>query len=186
MTQLMMPTNQQIINEAIRQIHADGYEKISLRQLAKQVGLTTGAFYKHFNSKAALFKEVTVILSGDLATEVTPRLDLSASPQSQLLQMADWLMQKFQTDAHTMDFLFFNPVAQRLLSHPAASDQFSFYQLTTGLIDQLKPQYPKLDSQRLFIQIWAFIQGYGLLIIKRVVPYEPDLLSSTLTALLKA
>ncbi|WKF85495.1 TetR/AcrR family transcriptional regulator [Lacticaseibacillus pantheris] len=185
MTHESLSTRQQIINAAIRQIGDEGYHQISLRHLAGQVGMTTGAVYKNFGSKEELFRAVTVILSNQLADEIAAQLDASIPPKQQLLVIADQLMNKFQSDAFTMDFLFFNPVAQRLLSGTKSAHEFSFYNLVMGVINQLKGEFEQLDTERFFVQIWSFIQGYGLLIINHVAPYNRDLLSMTLTAFLK-
>ena len=41
----------QIIDEAIRIIHERGYSALGIRELAKQVGITEPAIYRHFRSK---------------------------------------------------------------------------------------------------------------------------------------
>lgn len=48
-------TEQKIIDNAIQMIDHDGYQNLSLRKLAKQSNMTTGAFYKHFKNKDELF-----------------------------------------------------------------------------------------------------------------------------------
>lgn len=178
-------TSNQIIKETIKQISENGYENISLRQLASNIGLTTGAFYKNFNSKEALFEKVTSTLSNQLSDELAAHLDSKSSPQSQLLNMADQLTQKFQSDANTMNFLFFNPTAAKLLNEPGTAESFGFYRLVTSIINQLKLTSPQIDSRVLFIQIWSFIQGYGLLIVNHVTTYDPVLVASTLAEFLK-
>ena len=41
----------QIIDEAIRIIHEKGFASLSIRELAKNVGISEPAIYRHFNSK---------------------------------------------------------------------------------------------------------------------------------------
>ncbi len=41
----------QIIDEAIRIIHEQGYSALAIRELARQVGITEPAIYRHFTSK---------------------------------------------------------------------------------------------------------------------------------------
>ena len=47
-------TDQRILSAAIQLIHDEGENSISLRRLATMVGVTTGAFYKHYASKEQL------------------------------------------------------------------------------------------------------------------------------------
>lgn len=51
-----MDTTREIIEkEAIKEFMVHGYANTSLRQIVKNVGLTTGAFYKYYPTKEALF-----------------------------------------------------------------------------------------------------------------------------------
>uniref|UniRef100_UPI00263231EE TetR/AcrR family transcriptional regulator n=1 Tax=uncultured Lactobacillus sp. TaxID=153152 RepID=UPI00263231EE len=44
-------TEQDLIEKTVNVIDQNGYQDLSLRKLTKMIGLTTGAFYKHFESK---------------------------------------------------------------------------------------------------------------------------------------
>jgi len=41
----------QIIDEAIKIIHEQGYSALAIRELAKRVGITEPAIYRHFTNK---------------------------------------------------------------------------------------------------------------------------------------
>lgn len=45
---------QQIIDESLRIIHEKGYHSFSIRELAKNVGISEPAIYRHFDSKEAI------------------------------------------------------------------------------------------------------------------------------------
>ena len=47
-------TDQRIMEKAISMITEHGEKSLSLRKLAKGIGLTTGAFYTHFSTKEAV------------------------------------------------------------------------------------------------------------------------------------
>ncbi len=51
----MMDTKVKIENEALKEFMAKGYKDASLRQIVKNASLTTGAFYKYYPTKEALF-----------------------------------------------------------------------------------------------------------------------------------
>jgi len=53
-------TRQRILDAAGRGFRKGGYDGIGVDGLAKQAGVTSGAFYVHFASKAAAFRETVV------------------------------------------------------------------------------------------------------------------------------
>ncbi|WP_324825838.1 TetR/AcrR family transcriptional regulator [Sinanaerobacter sp. ZZT-01] len=51
-------THENILNSGKQNFLAYGYERTNLRKLCKDAGITTGAFYRHFSDKEALFTEL--------------------------------------------------------------------------------------------------------------------------------
>lgn len=54
----MDSTKEKIQKEAMKEFLQYGYEGASLRQIVKNVGLTTGAFYRYYPNKEALFSDL--------------------------------------------------------------------------------------------------------------------------------
>ena len=52
------PTRERIVNSAARLFAERGFENVSMPAIAKKAGITAGAIYKHFDSKAELLFEV--------------------------------------------------------------------------------------------------------------------------------
>ena len=48
-------THEKIMESGKKLFLENGYERTNLRELCKGAGITTGAFYRHFEDKAALF-----------------------------------------------------------------------------------------------------------------------------------
>ncbi|MGL5440726.1 MAG: TetR/AcrR family transcriptional regulator [Filifactoraceae bacterium] len=59
-------THENILKSGKTNFLKDGYERSNLRKICKDAGVTTGAFYRHFEDKEALF----IALVEPLATEV--------------------------------------------------------------------------------------------------------------------
>lgn len=59
-------THESILKSGKKNFLNDGYERSNLRKICKDAGVTTGAFYRHFEDKEALF----VALVEPLVTEV--------------------------------------------------------------------------------------------------------------------
>jgi AcrR family transcriptional regulator len=53
-------TRKKILDAAARRFRAEGYEGLGIDGLAKAAGVTNGAFYGHFESKADAFRAVAV------------------------------------------------------------------------------------------------------------------------------
>ena len=51
-------THERILESGLAAFLEEGFEKANLRRICKAAGVTTGAFYKHFKDKEALFSEL--------------------------------------------------------------------------------------------------------------------------------
>ena len=51
-------THENIMKFGLKHFTENGYIKTSLRELCKEVGITTGGFYRHFKDKECLFTEL--------------------------------------------------------------------------------------------------------------------------------
>jgi len=177
-------TKKHIIDLAITLIDNVGYSNISLRKLAKELQLTTGAFYKHFATKDELWLAVTQNLSQQIAIKSTNSLNNEEDLEEQILSLSYVLLSEFKNHPNLMEFLFFNPTSQSTL---AESDKdFAYLKLIDEIVTQLivKNNLSK-NKQTLFIQLWSFIQGYGLLIKNGSVNIDKDLIKNTLNDFLR-
>lgn len=59
-------THENILESGLKLFLKEGYEKANLRQICKNAGVTTGAFYKHFEDKADLFTELVKPLADSI------------------------------------------------------------------------------------------------------------------------
>ncbi|WP_164509354.1 TetR/AcrR family transcriptional regulator [Companilactobacillus jidongensis] len=177
-------TRNNIINLTIELIDESGYASISLRKLAKNLNLTTGAFYKHFATKEQLFTETTFKLSEMIAGSAIKDLNEQDPSEKQILQLAYSLLEQYQTHSNIMDFLFFNPTSQSTISE--VTSNFKYLNLIDRLLTQLiSDKNLKKSKNTLFIQLWSFIQGYGSLIKNNSTQLDKKLIKITLNEFLK-
>ncbi|BDR57999.1 TetR/AcrR family transcriptional regulator [Xylocopilactobacillus apicola] len=181
-------TKCKIVETTIIELQNADYHDLSLRKLAGKVGLTTGAFYKHFKSRDELFTEVTAVISNriDQNIEQAIRENSSTSAKEKILIFANQLLQSFADQPHLMNFLFFNPIASKALSFsPDEVERFPLLALITNLIHELALSTNlEHDENFLFVQFWAFIQGYAVLLDRKITKYEPEVLRCTLNQFL--
>ncbi|MBA1434778.1 TetR/AcrR family transcriptional regulator [Bombilactobacillus bombi] len=172
-------TKTKIIDLTIQEISQKSWQSFSLRPLLRQLGLTTGAFYKHFKDKDDLFKIVSKQLSHDIYQNIYTKIKTAPNSQEALLQLGWSLLTYFQEQPEVMDFLFFNPSVNYLYqSNTTEANDFELYNLTQQIIVQLV--FNPHERDEFFIKIWSFIQGYGFLIKNKIVLPDRNLLKSTL------
>ncbi|WP_251546685.1 TetR/AcrR family transcriptional regulator [Limosilactobacillus caecicola] len=173
----MPSTKQKIMTMTIQQIREVGYQQFSMRKLAKALGLSATAIYKHFEGKDALFKQATIELSAQFVQGLS--LNRNRSPEDQLLQIAQQLCDQFQLEPNLMSFLFFNPQAINIMRHPV--QDFSFLNLVRQIVHEAN--HGNCSDEHLLIKLWSFIQGYTSLIINHIIEYDPVLVAAALTEL---
>lgn len=174
----MNETQAKIIQATIAWIKTGDYQALSMRKLAAKIGMTTGAIYKAFPNKEALLHQVLMQLSQQLATQLLA--STTGTARERLLGLARRLCQLSQEETKLVNFLFFNPSLQSFYQDP--NQDFAFYNRVLDLAHQVNQG--GLTDQQFFTQIWAFIQGYALLIVKGATKYDESLVTRTLDALI--
>ncbi|MEU9607248.1 TetR/AcrR family transcriptional regulator [Streptomyces sp. NPDC048057] len=77
-------TRRALLTEGRRRFAADGYHDVVLADVAAAVGVTKGAAYHHFASKAGLFRAVVAEVQSELGERVAAAADAHADPWEQL------------------------------------------------------------------------------------------------------
>ena len=65
-------THERILKSGLAAFLEEGFEKANLRRICKAAGVTTGAFYKHFKDKEALFSELVEPLASMIRKAYAP------------------------------------------------------------------------------------------------------------------
>lgn len=77
-------TRRALLAEGRRRFAADGYHDVVLAEVAQAVGVTKGAAYHHFESKAGLFRAVVAEVQQELGERVAAAADQHDAPWEQL------------------------------------------------------------------------------------------------------
>ncbi|WP_395360968.1 TetR/AcrR family transcriptional regulator [Streptomyces sp. YH02] len=77
-------TRRALLAEGRRRFAEDGYHGVVLAEVARAVGVTKGAAYHHFESKAGLFRAVVAEVQGELGDRVAAAADEQTDPWEQL------------------------------------------------------------------------------------------------------
>ncbi|MQS05792.1 TetR/AcrR family transcriptional regulator [Streptomyces alkaliphilus] len=77
-------TRRALLAEGRRRFAADGYHEVALTEVAGAVGVTKGAAYHHFGSKAGLFRAVVAEVQRELGERVAAAAERYDEPWEQL------------------------------------------------------------------------------------------------------
>jgi AcrR family transcriptional regulator len=77
-------TRRTLLRESRRLFAAQGYAAVGLAEIVRAAGVTKGALYHHFDSKADLFRAVLAELQEEVAVRVAAAGDAQAEPWDQL------------------------------------------------------------------------------------------------------
>ncbi len=89
-------TKKILLNKAFYLIEKNGYDNVTIDQICNELGLTKGAFYHHFKSKADILKKRFKIAEGDILERYNSNLSLP--PNEQLRCIFDFYVEYFQLD----------------------------------------------------------------------------------------
>lgn len=78
-------TRRALLSEGRRRFAQDGYHAVVLEEVAHSVGVTKGAAYHHFGSKAGLFKAVVEQAQQEVADRVARSAEAHEEPWQQLI-----------------------------------------------------------------------------------------------------
>jgi AcrR family transcriptional regulator len=91
-------TRARILQHAFQEIYAEGFRGASLDRILDAAGVTKGAFYHHFSSKAALGHAVITEVLGEMMERFAARLGQPEDPISAIQAF----IQRMPRDAHKL------------------------------------------------------------------------------------
>ncbi len=130
---------EQIVNEAIRIIHEDGYSNLSIRELANRVGISEPAIYRHFENKDAIILGILDKMK-ELGKNIIQRMYVINDPKERIIQFVLLHYEFLEKKPEMVSILFsdeifeHNEVLERKFNEVIGLR----WSLLTGLIDSLK------------------------------------------------
>lgn len=172
---------QALLDEAIAEIRANGVENLSLRALARCVGVSQTAPYRHFADKDTLLAE--------LATQAFN--DLAAAARAELQPQRNALENVIAAGIAYVRFGLNNPEKYRLMFGTSITQRDSYPELTTagnGAFEILSALIAQGQQAGIFVAgnaelmanaCWSNLHGFVLLSIdglfaRRELPASPE------------
>lgn len=156
-----MSTGDDILNAATRIYVDDGPGALSMRRVAKAVGVSATAIYRHFESKEALLIALGLRASRMFATYLMRALRAS-SPMERMREIGrayrDFAME--HASYYRVLFMLPHPEFKTLTEETAAEFESTFLLLVDRVSEcQREGVFDDEDTQALALSIWAHVHG---------------------------
>lgn len=163
-----------LIAEALRLVERGGAEAVALREVARAVGVSATAVYRHFPDKRALLEA--------LAAEGVRRL---GEAQAEAASGTGGLMAAFKATGRAyVRFALSNPGLFRLtFTYPGIAIPDPTNDAAASLLHDHAVELAKGDQRRaraIALHAWALVHGLAMLMLDGRVPPDPALIDQTL------
>lgn len=153
---------EQLIEIAWEICNTGSWQKVNMRRVAEQAGVSTTAFYRHFKSKSDL--QVELMLRGfAIIEEGRKDLDKFSSYGAHYIRFG-------LAYPHIYDLMFGN-IGLDMSQHPELVSKFD--EAFAGIIEGIKPWMPDASERDQMIKalnIWASVHGLVGILRRGIVP----------------
>ena len=148
-----------LLEAAFEMLDAEGTEGLGLRELARKVGVSPAAPYRHFRSRQALLEAVAIEGFKRFSAMMEAKQAHTAEPQ-QLVAMAEAYVRFALVQPALFRLMFSQQVDKRANKalHQAAVDAYA------SLAKAAAREVPEAPSEGAVIA-WAFVHGLSMLLL---------------------
>jgi len=163
-------TKERFIKFTLEKIRDHGEDDTTLRDLAKEFGISAAALYNHFVDKDELLNEVLKVASSRTTTLYREYLSdhgTFKTGRERLIQFGEFLVELFKTESNLVSFLFFSKTAINVYSSVDVfeNDQFKLLSIACEIIDSVRIENNlSISNFELYIKFWSFMEGYALFV----------------------
>lgn len=138
---------EQIIDEAIRIIHEQGYSALSIRELAKSVGISEPAIYRHFDSKEAIILAILGRVE-QIGKDIQKQLKQLTDPRQKIEKFIELQLGFLEQNPEITSVIFSEDIFQ---PNGAVKDKIKAliqgrFQMILNMINQAKSQGLVVDA----------------------------------------
>lgn len=170
----------ELIKTGLKLLNEEGYQKFSLRNVAKSCNVSHTAPYRHFKNKDELVAAITVEAVGKFDEALKEAVKLYPDDwEEQLKEMGFRYVKFFVENPDYLHLLFLSDIRKYIVSNEEAVPQgnhpfHTFFNCITKLLAEKKIAQP--DIHTAVMKNWGLVHGLAILISKREYPYDGDYL----------
>jgi len=164
---------EQVLKTASKLFAEGGYENVSMRRIAENVGCSQMAMYRHFADKEALMQQLCINLYEQFTIRFHKTYDLIEDPKERLRQLIRQFMTLSITNPHHYKLVFltlsFSEQAQNLRNR-TTEPALAYFRKTLRLA--LPPNLPEAMVEQRMHQLLACLHGMVVLLITHPYTYK--------------
>ncbi len=156
---------QMILEEAERNVVAEGHEALNMRDLAARIGVSATTIYHYFENKEALLLQVKVKAVEKLNARIRA-LDSAADPMEAIHLLGREYIAFAEENSNLYRLLFETPVGSTPLGEPEHPILYYTYTVARRILERMAAErgYP-YDPRYGAMMGWTMLHGYCSLII---------------------
>jgi AcrR family transcriptional regulator len=157
-----LPTELRIRRTALRLLEKEGPEAVTMRRIARTIGVTPMAIYHHFETREALLRHV---VDGEFATflDLSNRMPVYESAEDQIVHALDAYLDYALERPQIFDYVFSKPRegARRFPDDFRARRSPTLNPLADAVANAMQAGFiQKDDVWEVSLELWAHAHGY--------------------------
>ncbi|HPF24825.1 MAG: TetR/AcrR family transcriptional regulator [Hyphomonas sp.] len=171
-----------LIEEGLAQLEAKAPDEVSLREIARNVGVSATAVYRHFPDKAALFKALCDVAGQRMAAAFREAMSGTTDTREAFNQMGRAYVKFALHNPSLFRVTMTQSVPQDRRGAPPGAVDDPFAMLSDTLDALMPPDAPRSARDVKRLQAWAMVHGLAMLMLDGQVPANEDLVDKVISA----
>ena len=173
----------ELIKKGLKLLDEEGYDKFSLRKVAKACGVSHTAPYRHFNSKEDLIAAIALEAHHKFNQCLEEAVDqYPGDNKSQLKEMGYAYVKFFVENPEYLRLFFLSDLAENLneMNPELLKDDKQPFSTFYKAIERVQRETGGgegngcLEADALALSCWGLVHGLAILIAKKEFPYDGD------------
>jgi AcrR family transcriptional regulator len=164
-----------LIAAGLEILSESGIEELSLRKVARRVGVSHTAPYNHFADKQALLAAISTVAHLLLYETLSAVFQKHRATSPEIIFEIAWATLQFALDDPGRYQLMFSHVLEEEISYPEFRETWrKNIMLLEEIIQycQEKGQLPKADVEMTALRVWSSAHGFICLVLERQLPQD--------------
>ncbi|MBI5294684.1 MAG: TetR/AcrR family transcriptional regulator [Chloroflexi bacterium] len=164
-----------LISAGLAILAEQGVEGLSLRSVAKKIGVSHAAPYNHFSNKQALLAAISTAGHEQLHQVLLNTFEKSKRSSPNIISEIAWAYLQFALDNPSKFKLMFSGALEEERDHP---DFVEVSQKSIALFEEIitfcqgKGQLPSGNVEVIAIKLWSLAHGFAYLMLENQFPRE--------------
>jgi len=164
-----------LITAGLEILSEKGIEELSLRNVARRVGVSHTAPYNHFSDKQALLAAISTAGHEQLHQVLLDSFEKTKHASSHVISEIAWAYLQFARDNTALFKLMFSGALEEERDHP---EYVEISQKSIALFEDMivfsqnKGQLPEGKVENIAVKLWSLVHGFTYLMLENQFPIE--------------